>query len=59
MLFVWDTVDVNEFKSLLSPLLDSDDVRLLKRSPVSTTLPTLVIENIVNLRTFLPTGPGP
>ena len=59
MHFVWVTVDVNEFKSLLLPLLDSDDVRLLARSPVSTTLPTLVIENIINMRTILPTGPGP
>ncbi len=59
MHFVWVTVDVNEFKRLLSPLLDLNDVRLLARSPVSTTLPTLVTENILILRTILPTGPGP
>ena len=36
MHFVWVTVDANEFHRLVSPLLDSNDVRLQLRSPVGT-----------------------
>ena len=36
MHFVWATRNMNEFHRLVSPLVDTDDIRLQERSPVST-----------------------
>ena len=36
MHFVWSTRNMNEFHRLVSPLVDTDDIRLQERSPVST-----------------------
>jgi hypothetical protein len=43
MHFVWTTNDVNVFHKFMSPLLDSNDVRLQARSPVS------VAHNVIHL----------